>query len=45
MFFLVYNVSIDWNKSIWYVVEHYGERTEQNVDICIVYGPPAMMHS
>ena len=43
--FLVYNLSIGWNESVWYVVEQYGEWTEQNVGIQAGDGLPAVMHS
>ena len=45
MLFLLYNVCIDWSESVWYAVEQYGEKTDQNIGTHVGYGPTAVMHS
>ena len=45
MLFLAYNVNIDQSKSVWYVIEQYGERGKRNIGTSIGDGPPTMMHS
>ena len=36
---------VDRSENIWYVVEQYDDRTEQNVGTHIDNGSPAVMHS
>ena len=45
MLFLSYNVCIDWSESVWYAVEQYGEKTDQNAGTHVGYGPTVVMHS
>ena len=44
-FFKPRKLWVDQSKSVWYVVEQYGERTEQNIGTRVDNGPPAEMHS
>ena len=45
MFFLLYNVCIEQSECIWYAVEQYDEKTDQNVDISIIgFGPSTVLH-
>ena len=44
--FLMYNVCIDQNKIVWYVVEQYVyERIERDVDTWVGNGPPVVMYT
>ena len=45
MIFFAYNVNVDRSESIWYVLEQYSKKKEQNVGMRTDDGPPAVMHS
>ena len=37
-------LQIDPSENVWYVLEQYGKRTQQNVGMHIDNGPPPVMH-
>ena len=47
MLLLLYIVCIDLSESVWYTLEQYGEKTDQNLGMSASFGhgPPTVMHS